>query len=65
MAHLVRHPRLQPFQLAAGGQFGLDPAYVPMRLLGRGGCGRGGAWAVLGRLEASTPHTHPAPRCRP
>ena len=38
MKHLVRHPRIQPFE--AVGQFGLDNVYQPIRLLGRGGSGQ-------------------------
>lgn len=40
MKHLVRHPRIQPFEQLAAGQFGLDSVYQPIRLLGRGGTGQ-------------------------
>ena len=101
MAHLVRHPRLQPFQplgecapcparlacmciLAAaplptlpriaacrppmpchaGGQFGLDAAYTPIRLLGRGGTGQ--TWlcseVATGRQYALKLQQRPIPR---
>ena len=39
MKHLVRHPRIQPFEPTEG-RFGLDGVYQPIRLLGRGGSGQ-------------------------
>eukprot|EP00887_Chlorella_sp_A99_P005106 scaffold25.g5106.t1 len=39
MRHLVRHPRLQPFEPISG-RFGMTEAYECVRMLGRGGSGQ-------------------------
>lgn len=63
LAHLVRHPRVIPFSAAAAG-FGLEAAYEPIRLLGRGGSGQ--VWLAreraTGRLRALKLHQRPTPR---
>ena len=93
MAHLIRHPRLQPFHPIGGrcahcslsvplpscltvtpatrlrscaraGHFGLEEAYQPLQLLGRGGTGQ--TWlcreVVSGRKYAVKLQQRPLPR---
>jgi serine/threonine protein kinase len=59
----VRHPRLVPFSAAAAG-FGLETAYEPLSLLGRGGSGQ--VWLAreraTGHLRALKLHQRPIPR---
>lgn len=63
MAHLVRHPRLQPFPPALG-HFGLGSAYEPIKLLGRGGTGQ--TWLCResdsGMLYALKMQSRPIPK---